>query len=453
MKFSSSISKNSASSLSRSVSCECTKLSAASRGSSSVLIASSCSRISRTSVVFSRTHALQIGIGRDLLAASSMRVVELVEPARGLELDLLLVDVLGEQEAALARGDGLCRRRSSCGRTTSAKPADRCRCSAGTASRRRAERRDPVLEELQVIVADPRRSSSQNSSATRAWRWPRHPPDSAGVSSDLPWRCRARAAAPRRSVARAPSAPRYLRLELGRRLVLFARVHGLAQLARAVRSTVLPEETIARRRPSARPPLRSAPQAACCEPSRNRRRGSMSPPPPKPPITVELVLGLGLSTPGCGRPTADDAAAHGAIDAVDAARCRPRSSNAPKPMMPPTIMVFSWLANRLRRAISSTTLQRVEQRAHQWPPAAVRVPTGACETRCTPWPSAISATLPVGHAHHRAGVRHHARVVGREDEGGLLGSVQLPHQIEDVVAGDRVEVGGRLVGQHQLAAA
>src|SRR5439155_1214827 len=41
-------------------------------------------------------------------------------------------------------------------------------------------------------------------------------------------------------------------------------------------------------------------------------------------------------------------------------------------------------------------------------------------------------------------------IVGREDEGGALLPVERLHQIDDVLTGDRVEVGGGLVGEDYL---
>ena len=43
---------------------------------------------------------------------------------------------------------------------------------------------------------------------------------------------------------------------------------------------------------------------------------------------------------------------------------------------------------------------------------------------------------------------HHPRVVGREDEGRPVAAVDLLHESHDRLAGDRVEVGGGLVGEN-----
>ncbi len=50
-------------------------------------------------------HSLQVGIGGDGLPLRVDPLLDLVEPARRLELELILVDLLGEQEPALAGRD------------------------------------------------------------------------------------------------------------------------------------------------------------------------------------------------------------------------------------------------------------------------------------------------------------------------------------------------------------
>src|SRR5262249_38355853 len=55
--------------------------------------------------------------------------------------------------------------------------------------------------------------------------------------------------------------------------------------------------------------------------------------------------------------------------------------------------------------------------------------------------------LPVGEPDHRVCVGHHPRVVRGEDEGGAVALVHLLHQVDDPLAGLRVEVRGGLVGQ------
>ena len=48
------------------------------------------------------------------------------------------------------------------------------------------------------------------------------------------------------------------------------------------------------------------------------------------------------------------------------------------------------------------------------------------------------------------GVGHELRVVGREDEGGARFRLHAAHELDDRGAGVGVEVGGRLVGEHDL---
>src|SRR5215467_9574908 len=55
--------------------------------------------------------------------------------------------------------------------------------------------------------------------------------------------------------------------------------------------------------------------------------------------------------------------------------------------------------------------------------------------------------LPVGQPDDRVRVGHHLRVMGREDEGCSIPLVHLPHQVDDPLASDRVEVRGGLVGE------
>src|SRR5215475_9536098 len=50
--------------------------------------------------------------------------------------------------------------------------------------------------------------------------------------------------------------------------------------------------------------------------------------------------------------------------------------------------------------------------------------------------------LAVGELHHRVGVGHDLGVVGGEDEGGPVALVHLLHEIDDPLAGHRVEVRG-----------
>src|SRR6185503_379449 len=92
------------------------------------------------------------------------------------------------------------------------------------------------------------------------------------------------------------------------------------------------------------------------------------------------------------------------------------TSRAPNRMMPPTMTVFSRLANRLRMAILAMTPNRPEV------PAMSGCSRGRTDAR-HPGRRRLGGRQPieelaVGQPHHRAGVRHHPGVVGREDEGG-----------------------------------
>src|ERR1041384_8066857 len=95
------------------------------------------------------------------------------------------------------------------------------------------------------------------------------------------------------------------------------------------------------------------------------------------------------------------------------------TSRAPNRMMPPTMTVFRRLANRLRTAIFAITPRR----------ALVPAISGRSRSRNGAGHAGSGRfgrrqaieELAVGQAHHAAGMRHHAGVVGREDEGGALG--------------------------------
>ena len=121
------------------------------------------------------------------------------------------------------------------------------------------------------------------------------------------------------------------------------------------------------------------------------------------------------------------------------------TSRPPKKMMPPTMIVLRRLANRLRNAICATTPSVASQ-------ALMRAPSPAAPRTARAARRPASSELAVGEPDDRVRVRHHALIVGREDERRLLGPVQLLHEIQDVLAGHRVEVRGRLVGEHDARA-
>src|SRR5262249_26444505 len=51
---------------------------------------------------------------------------------------------------------------------------------------------------------------------------------------------------------------------------------------------------------------------------------------------------------------------------------------------------------------------------------------------------------------NEVGMRHDLRIVGREDKSRPVLLIELLHQINDVVAGDRVEIRGGFVREHDL---
>src|ERR1700723_93345 len=88
--------------------------------------------------------------------------------------------------------------------------------------------------------------------------------------------------------------------------------------------------------------------------------------------------------------------------------------SAPEKTMPPTIRVFSREAKRLRKAIWIRT-RRVES-------TSVR----SCGLGLSCLATGLGH-LAIGQPYDGGGVGHHLGVMGREDEGGLLGAVELLH--------------------------
>src|SRR6266496_2934897 len=114
------------------------------------------------------------------------------------------------------------------------------------------------------------------------------------------------------------------------------------------------------------------------------------------------------------------------------------TKTAPTRMIPPTMRVFALEAKRFRKAIWTST------------------PTAPARDRMAlpPSRSHSRAVLAAGHlairdADDGGGVRHHLRIVGGEDEGRAVLAVHLLHEVDDVPAGLRVEVGGRFVGEYE----
>src|SRR5512137_2660406 len=105
---------------------------------------------------------------------------------------------------------------------------------------------------------------------------------------------------------------------------------------------------------------------------------------------------------------------------------------APTRTMRPMMTVRTRLASRLRKAMRRRT-RVASSRALMDPPSrrgAGRLARGH---------------HAVGDADDGVGVGHHLGIVRGEDEGGAVLAVHVPHQVDDVLAGLGVEVGGGLV--------
>src|SRR5262245_27410141 len=105
------------------------------------------------------------------------------------------------------------------------------------------------------------------------------------------------------------------------------------------------------------------------------------------------------------------------------------TSRAPKKMIPPTMTVLRRLASRLRKAICATTPKVSSQAFTLFSSGA----NGSSHVDARFLRGHAIDQLAVRQADHRAGVGHHAVVVGREDEGGPLGAVELLHEVQDVL--------------------
>ena len=66
------------------------------------------------------------------------------------------------------------------------------------------------------------------------------------------------------------------------------------------------------------------------------------------------------------------------------------------------------------------------------------------------WFEAVVFDDAVFEFHDASRMGHDPVVMGRENEGGFVLLVHMPHQIDDVLTRDRVQVGGRFIGHHDL---
>ena len=113
------------------------------------------------------------------------------------------------------------------------------------------------------------------------------------------------------------------------------------------------------------------------------------------------------------------------------------TTTTPSATIPPTTSVRTRLATRLRMAISSRIRPCRDAGG------------GGAHLRLGSLGRLAPDHAPVLEPDDGAGVGHHLGVVGGEDEGGPVAPVHLAHQVDDVPAGLRVEVGGGLVGEHE----
>src|SRR3990172_3786322 len=119
------------------------------------------------------------------------------------------------------------------------------------------------------------------------------------------------------------------------------------------------------------------------------------------------------------------------------------TSAAPNRTMPPTMRVLVRFARRVRKAIWS-----------RMRPCPHRVLALAADMSRPRRGHDVVQFLapddqPIRNSDHGAGVGHHLGIVGREDKGGALAPVHLPHEVDDVGAGERVEIGRGLIREDE----
>src|SRR5215471_14540957 len=119
---------------------------------------------------------------------------------------------------------------------------------------------------------------------------------------------------------------------------------------------------------------------------------------------------------------------------------------------PPTTtsIVPPRITDPMRRLIRDRNRLRPAMRSRMPIRASTSVSSG---DRRRPAGKLPSDDLPVSESNDRVRVGHHLRVMRREDEGGSIPLVHLPHQVDDPLASDRIEVRGRLVRKDDLRAA
>src|SRR5262249_46351554 len=119
---------------------------------------------------------------------------------------------------------------------------------------------------------------------------------------------------------------------------------------------------------------------------------------------------------------------------------------------PPTTtsIVPPRITDPMRRLIRDRNRLRPAMRSRMPIRASTSVSSG---DRRRPAGKLPSDDLPVSESNDRVRVGHHLRVMRREDEGGSVPLIHLPHQVDDPLASDRVEVRGGLVREDDLRAA